>query len=218
MRTFVLAALLCLSATPALATPDPTAPLMGAANVSPPAPSAIPAPATVTIDAQALAQLVAKAQAASAPSTQAAPAASPSGLLGISWETLAGWLGALALMIFGLFKTAGAIKARQMLVAAAEGAWHIAERAGAIYSLDGATKGALALEAFVKAMGGSVQAPQVESARMVWEAQSAKAGLVAPTVIAPPPAVLAQAQAAAVAAKDVASKTATEIAAEAARP
>lgn len=85
-------------------------------------------------------------------------------------------LGALAVMIFGLFKSTGAIRARQMLVAAAEGAWHIAERAGAIYELDGATKGAIALEAFIKAMGGSVNATQVTTARTLWESQSAKAG------------------------------------------
>lgn len=204
-----VAMLLSLPA-PASAAVDPDSPLTEAANVSQPASVVVHAPATVAIPAEALAALVARAEAAAQP----APKVGPAGILGIGWETLAGWIGALALMIFGLFKTVGALKARQMLVAAAEGAWHIAERAGAIYGLDGATKGALALEAFIKAMGGSVQAPQVESARMVWEAQSAKAGLVAPTVVAPPPAVLAQAQAAAQAAGP---GTATDMADKAAR-
>lgn len=181
----VLALAACLFALPALADESQPAPVVAGAP-------------TVTLTADQFATLVAKTTAGtpSAAAPAKAAAISAEGVLGVTWSTIAGWLGALALMIFGLFKSTGAIRARQMLVAAAEGAWHIAERAGAIYELDGATKGAIALEAFIKAMGGSVNAAQVTTARTLWESQSAKAGLAAPVA----PAQLAQAQAAASAA------------------
>lgn len=141
-----------------------------------PAPSAS-APA-VTMSADQFAALVAKTTAgAPAPEQPAKTATLSQGILGMSWETIGAMVGALAALIFGLFKTASAVKAKQMVVASAEGAWHIAERAGAIYELPGAVKLALALQAFIEAMGGSVQASQVEQAKLIWKAQSAKAGL-----------------------------------------
>lgn len=117
-----------------------------------------------------------------------APASGVSGegAFGFSWTQILGGVGTLALMVFGLFKGAGALKAKQMVIAAAEGAWHIAERAGAIYELDGATKGALALEAFIEAMGGSVNKTQIADAKLLWKAQSAKAGASAISVMVPP--------------------------------
>lgn len=145
-----------------------------------PSPSAS-APA-VTLSADQFAALVAKTTAgAPAPEQPAKTATLSQGILGMSWETIGAMVGALAALIFGLFKTAGAVKAKQMVVASAEGAWHIAERAGAIYELPGAVKLALALQAFIDAMGGSVQASQVEQAKLIWKAQSAKAGLSAPS-------------------------------------
>jgi len=211
MKYFVsLAVLLSLSlAAPAFsAEPDPSTVL---------APSVAP-PTTVTLTPAQLAALVASASASPAPATKAS-AITADGILGQSWSTLAGWLGGLALMIFGLFKGAGALRARQMLVAAAEGAWHIAERAGAIYDLDGATKGALALQSFIESMGGSVNAGQVASARMLWQGQSAKAGLASDAAVAPPASDLAAALAKVAATSALANpaKTATDLAAEAAK-
>lgn len=110
------------------------------------------------------------------------------GVLGFSWAQLGGGIGTLALLVFGFFKGANVLKAKQMVIAAAEGAWHIAERAGYIYDLDGATKGALALEAFIEAMGGSVSKTQIADAKLLWKAQSAKAG-PAPVMIPPAPTV-----------------------------
>lgn len=188
--------------------------IVAATVVAQPAPEPQPSAPTVTLSVEQFAALVAKTAAGAAPVAAVvapAPAAvSADGILGFSWATIFGGLGSLLVLLFGLFKGAGWIKARQMVLAAAEGAWHIAERAGAIYELDGATKGALALEAFIKALGGSATAPQIASARALWEAQSAKAGLAEVA-----PAQLAAAQAAAQVAAPGA--TATDLADKAAR-
>lgn len=180
MRTLVALAVFAL-AVPAFA-----------AEPAPPDPATVLAPSaaapSINLTVEQLQALVASAQAGIPMQPVKTAAVSAEGILGVSWATLAGWLGGLALMVFGLFKSAGALKARQMLVAAAEGAWHIAERAGVIYGLDGATKGALALEAFITSMGGNVNAAQVERARMLWQGQSAKAGLAADAAVVGTPA------------------------------
>lgn len=220
MRTLLaVLAILCASNSPALAAVDPTAPLMGAANVSPPVATVV-APATVAIPAEALAALVARAEAAAAP----APKVSAAGVAGFSWDTIFGWLGGLLSLAFGafaIFKTAVWLKARRIAEIAAEGAYHVAERLGVELGLEGAQRTALAIKAFYEAMTGHgitvISQSQVEAAKVTWKAMAAELPSK-PVVPQVDPAALAQALAAAQAAKDVTTKTATEIAAEAARP
>lgn len=204
-RTLVLAAIIAASLVS-----------QGAAAQGTPAPSAT-AP-TVTLTTDQFAALVAKTvagPAAPVPVVVTPPATiSSEGVLGFSWAQLAAGLGTIALLVFGLFKQAGAAKAKEMVIAAAEGAWHIAERAGAIYGLDGATKGALALEAFIEAMGGKTTKDQVDVARQLWKGQSAKEGLKTDVAVvsSPPAKDLAAATAAAdTSAKLAGGATATDL-------
>ena len=207
MRFAILAALAVCLSVPAFADP-PTA--AGSALTSAFGAGASDKPLTVA-DVKALVELVRGPAQAPVPvattTTTTAPAATISdGVLGFSWAQILGWLGGLvsmALGAFAIFKTASWLKARALVEACAEGAWHVAERAGAIYSLPGATKAALAIAAFYEAMTGHgisvVSQAQVDSAHVLWTSMSAKASTATGgvTVVAPEPEVLAKAQAAA---------------------
>lgn len=176
------------------------------------APAPAPTLQVVQLSSADLAALLQQAQPATSP---AAPRSmlTADGVGAFSWQTIAGWVGSLLALLFAAFKSAGWVKARGMVEAAAEAAWLVAERAGATYGLKGADKAALALAELYKAFTGrgiALTPGAVAQAQTLWAGKSAAAGLAAPA-----PEKLAQAQAAASVATT--PGTATDLADKAAR-
>lgn len=173
------------------------------------------APAAVTLTAEQLAELVAKVQApAAAPAKSAA--VTPDGILGLSWATLAGWLGALGAFLFGLWKTTTGAKVRKLVEDAIAAAWWVAERNGQDYP--GVVKASLAMRALYEALAqqGIPLDPKVGALAMAkWGAMAAQDGIQRPRFDAPAPEQLAKAQAAASAA--TAPGSAADLANQAAR-
>jgi hypothetical protein len=179
MRTLVALVVLSL-AVPAFAAepapPDPATVL---------APSVAAAP-SISLTVEQLQALVANAQAGVPMQPVKTAAISPDGILGVSWATLAGWLGGLGALVFGLLKGATALRVRRVLQDAIAGAWWVAERN--FSDLDGTAKATAAMGALYEALAGQKIPldPAIGAQAMsTWTAMSAKAGLAAPVILAP---------------------------------
>lgn len=182
MRTLVALVALSLAVPVFAAEPAPPDP----ATVLAPSVAAAP---SISLTVEQLQALVASAQAGIPMQPTKTAAVSAEGILGVSWATLAGWLGGLAALVFGLLKGATALRVRRVLQDAIAGAWWVAERN--FSDLDGTAKATAAMGALYESLAGQKIPldPAIGAQAMsTWTAMSAKAGLAADAAVVGTPA------------------------------
>lgn len=219
----VLAVLLCAPSYAVAQVPDAAPPARAQPQPAALAPSAAP---SIQLTVEQLQALVANASASIPMQPVKTAVVSPEGIFGFSWATMAGWLGGLGALLFGLWKTSSGAKVRKLVEDSIAAAWWVAERNGQDY--DGVVKASMAMKALYESLAqqGIPLDPKVGAqATAKWKAMAAQDGIERPRfdgeirTPAPAPADIAAALAKLTEKRDVAdaAKTATDIANEAAK-